>query len=64
MSTSDVIGAYMAEADEQGAKAIITNLDDGSQYAISGGTEQDGCGYMSTDDSSVGDVYDTPTYEA
>ncbi len=34
MSTGQVVGAYVEEAHEQGVQAVVTNLDDGSQYQI------------------------------
>lgn len=50
ISTGELVEAYLEEANEQGAQAVITDLDNGENYVISGGDAA--CGLESSGDES------------
>lgn len=50
MATTDVVDAYMGEAQQHGVDAVVTNLDSGEQYHIT--PTDDGYGLTSIDDTT------------
>lgn len=56
-STGAVIGTYVAEAQEQGAEPIVTDIDTGEQYQIA--ETENGYGLTSIDDSIQDDSMNT-----
>lgn len=56
LSTSQIVSAYVEEAHEQGVLAVVTNLDNGSQYQIIEG--ENGYGMASLEDESAQNMYE------
>lgn len=56
MSTGQIVGAYVEEAHEQGVQAVVTDLDDGSQYQIT--ESESGYGLASLEDDPSRNMYE------
>lgn len=56
MSTGQVVGAYVEEAHEQGVHAVVTDLDDGSQYQIV--ESESGYGLASPENTPDRNIYE------
>lgn len=56
LSTGQIVSAYVEEAHEQGAQAVVTNLDDGSLYQIT--EDENGYGLASLEDESNPNMYE------
>ena len=61
IATSDIVEAYVTQAQAQGKEVVITDLDSGNQYVIPDADST--CGFETPQDNSAADLSD-PLFEA